>query len=469
MTDRNIVLKRAADHARTYLAGIGERPVRATATGDELRRELAGPLPDTGEDPLDVIDRLAAAAAAGTVATQGPRYFGFVVGGSLPVATAADWLTSAWDQNAGLFVLSPAVAVIEDTVIGWIRDIVGLAPGWNGGFVTGGQMANFTGLASARLHVLRQAGWDVESKGLYGAPRVEVFVTSEAHYSIARSLRMLGLGDAAARPVGTDDQGRMRAAELAAMLRGSNGPAIVCAQAGNVNTGAFDPIADIAEEAASRGAWLHVDGAFGLWAALSPRLAPALAGIERADSIGTDAHKWLNVPYDCGIALCAHPDVQRSAMTLAAAYIEDSKGERDPHEFVPDESRRARSVPVYAAMRTLGREGLRVMIERSCALARRMAERLQAEPGVEVLNDVVLNQVLVRFTLANGGDADALTREVIAGVQADGTCWLGGTTWKGRVAMRISVSNWSTTESDADRSVEAILLASGSARRALLR
>ena len=459
MTDRDAVLLRAARHAQAYLADVATRPVKAAATGDELRRLLAGPLPEAGEEPLAVIDRLARAGADGTTATQNPRYFGFVVGGSLPVATAADWLTSAWDQNAGLFVLSPVVSVIEDAVIAWIREVVGLAPGWNGGFVTGGQMANFTGLASARLHVLRQAGWDVEADGLFGAPRVEVFVSEEAHYSIARSLRMLGLGDAAARPVPTDDQGRMRARELAALLAASSGPSIVCAQVGNVNTGAFDPLADIGDAAAARGAWLHVDGAFGLWAALSPERAPWLEGIARADSIATDAHKWLNVPYDCGVALCAHPEVQRAAMTLLAAYIEDSKVERDPHEFVPDESRRARAVPVYAAMRSLGRDGLRAMIERGCAMAQRMADGLRDRPGVHVLNDVVLNQVLVRFDAPDGGDGDAFTRAVIARVQADGTSWLGGTTWKGRAAMRISVSNWSTAAADADRTVEAILRA----------
>jgi glutamate/tyrosine decarboxylase-like PLP-dependent enzyme len=459
MTDRDAVLIRAARHAQAYLAGVADRRVGATATGDELRGLLAGPLPDEGEDPAAVIDRLAESARTGTVATQGPRYFGFVVGGSVPVATAADWLVSAWDQNAGLFVLSPAVSVMEDAVVGWIRDLVGLAPQWNGGFVTGGQMANFTGLASARLHVLRRAGWDVERDGLFGAPRVEVFVTEDAHYSIARSLRMLGLGEASMRPVPTDDQGRMRASNLAAMLASSTGPCIVSAQAGNVNTGAFDPVAEVADAARSRGAWLHVDGAFGLWAALSPELAPRLAGVEHADSIAVDAHKWLNVPYDCGVALCAHPEVHRAAMTLLAAYIEDSKVERDPHEFVPDESRRARSVPVYAVMRSLGRNGLRALVERGCAIARRMADGLDGHPGIEVLNDVVLNQVLVRFAPPDGGDADAFTREVITRVQNDGTCWLGGTTWKGRVAMRISVSNWSTSEADADRSVEAILRA----------
>jgi glutamate/tyrosine decarboxylase-like PLP-dependent enzyme len=461
MSLRDDVLTRAAHQAQRYLSTIADRHVGATATGAELRAALGGALPAAGEDPVTVVDRLAAAAETGTVATQGPRYFGFVVGGSLPIATAADWLVSAWDQNAGLFVLSPVVSVIEDTVIGWVRDVLGLPPTWNGGFVTGGQMANFTGLAAARLHVLREAGWDVEADGLNGAPPIDVYVTDEAHYSIFRSLRMLGLGDARAHRVPTDDEGRMQVGALASLLSGRTGPAIVSAQAGNVNTGAFDDIAAVADLAARRGAWLHVDGAFGLWAAASPALARHLDGIARADSIATDAHKWLNVPYDCGIALCSRPDVHRAAMTLLAAYIEDSKVERDPHEFVPDESRRARAVPVYAALRALGRDGLREMIEQGCAMARRMADRLRAQPGIHVLNEVVLNQVLVRFDPPGGGDGDAFTRDVVSRVQADGTCWLSGTTRKGTAAMRISISNWSTGEADIDRSAEAILRAAG--------
>ncbi len=460
MTERDDVLGRAAERAREYLDGVGTRHVGATMSGDELRAALGGPLGTAGEDPVAVIDRLADAGLRGTVATQGPRYFGFVFGGSLPVATAADWLVSAWDQNAGLFVLSPAVSVIEDTVIDWIRDLVGLAPHWSGGFVTGGQMANFTGLAAARLHVLREAGWDVEAQGLNGAPPVEVYVTDEAHYSILRSLRMLGLGDVSARHVPTDVQGRMDASALAAMLKAGSGPCIVSAQAGNVNTGAFDPIADVVDAAKSRDAWLHVDGAFGLWAAASPSLSHHLDGIAHADSIGTDAHKWLNVPYDCGVALCSRPDVHRAAMTLLAAYIEDSKVERDPHEFVPDESRRARAVPVYAALKALGRDGLREMVERGVAMARRMADRLRGQPGVHILNDVVLNQILVRFEPPDGdGDPDVFTRAVVSRVQADGTCWLSGTTRHGAAAMRISISNWSTVEADIDASADAILRA----------
>jgi glutamate/tyrosine decarboxylase-like PLP-dependent enzyme len=456
MTDRTELLRTAARHAEGFLDGIDRRPVGALATGDELRSALGGPLGRAGSDPRAVIETLAAAAGRGTVASQGPRFFGFVVGSSLPVATAADWLVSAWDQNAGLFVLSPLVAVVEEITAGWLRGIVGLPDDASVGFVTGCQMANFTGLAAARHHVLRGAGWDVEAHGLQGAPRLEVFVGDEAHYTIFMALRLLGVGAERARRVPTDGQGRMRAAELSRMLASSPGPAVVCAQAGSVNTGAFDPIEEIADAARSRGAWLHVDGAFGLWASASPALCSLVAGVASADSIATDAHKWLNVPYDSGIVFCAHRDAHRAAMSLGAAYIVADAVERDPHEFVPEESRRARAVPVYAALRSLGSDGLRELVERCCALARRMAERLSTSPAVRILNDVVLNQVLVRFEI-EGKDADVLTREVIAGVQREGTCWLSGTTWHGVAAMRVSVSSWRTTEEDVDRSAEAIL------------
>jgi len=456
VTDPSALLDRASMHARDFLVAIQERHVGAVASGDELRAMLGGPLAPGGADPSAVIETLAKAAERGTVGTQGPRYFGFVVGGSLPAATAADWLVSAWDQNAGLFVLSPIVAVIEEVTAGWLRSLAGLAPDASVGFVTGCQMANFTALAAARHHVLRSVGWDVESRGMRDAPPIDVFVSDEAHYTIVTSLRLLGFGASCARRIPTDGQGRMEGGALDQALAERSGPAIVCAQAGNVNTGAFDPIAAIAESCRRRGAWLHVDGAFGLWAAASPALRPFVAGIERADSIATDAHKWLNAPYDNGIVFCAHADAHRAAMSLAAAYIVADAVERDPHEFVPEESRRARAVPVYAALRSLGTEGLSDMVERGCALARRMADRLSKHRGVHVLNDVVLNQVLVRFE-AEGRDADAVTRSVIAGVQREGTCWLGGTTWHGLAAMRVSISSWRTTEEDIDRSADAIL------------
>jgi glutamate/tyrosine decarboxylase-like PLP-dependent enzyme len=456
MMERDALLDKAAQHTRRYLAEVGDRPVGATAGDDELRRRLGGPLPEAGRNATGVLDELAAAARDGTVATQGPRYFGFVVGGSLPVATAADWLVSGWDQNSGLHILSPLNAVVEQVAGDWIREIVGLPGSWSVGYVTGGSMANFTALAAARRHTLLAAGRDVEADGLYGAPPIRFLVSEDAHYSISTSLRMLGLGVNSMRAVRADRQGRMRVDDLRSALREGSGPCVICAQAGNVNTGAFDPLEDIAGVAREAGAWLHVDGAFGLWAAASPDLEYHLAGIGKADSISTDAHKWLNVPYDCGIVLCAHADVHRGAMTLAAAYIQESPEARDPREFVPEESRRARAVPVYAVLRTLGRSGLAELVERCCRHARRFAEGLR-DGGCEVLNEVVLNQVLVSF-----GEPEE-TRRVIAGIQNDGTCWCSGTEWQGRVAMRISVSSWATTDEDVEKSLAAMLRIAGRA------
>jgi glutamate/tyrosine decarboxylase-like PLP-dependent enzyme len=439
-------------HAAAWFAALDQRPVRATASAEELRQMLAGPLPQVGIAPERITELLAGAGMRGTVASAGPRYFGFVIGGSLPAAVAADWLVSAWDQNCAVYVHSPLVSVIEQITGGWLRELAGLPASMSFGFVTGCHMANFTGLAAARHRVLQSAGWDVEASGLFGAPPIEVVVSEEAHYTISTALRLLGLGGNRVRRIATDSQGRMRASALAAALEGGSGPCIVCAQAGNVNTGAIDPLGEIAKLARARGAWLHVDGAFGLWAAASPARAAQLRGIEQADSISTDAHKWLNVPYDCGIAFCADEAAHRSAMTLSAAYIISTGGERDPHEFVPEESRRARAIPVYAAVRTLGRVGLGELVERNCRQARRFAEALSAA-GYEVRNEVTLNQVVVSF-----GTAEQ-TQRTIAAIQEDGTCWCGGTVWKGRAAMRISVSNWSTTDEDVERSIQAILRA----------
>jgi glutamate/tyrosine decarboxylase-like PLP-dependent enzyme len=456
----NPVLTRAAEHAQTYLSTIRDRRVAAPLDGNALRRMLATPLDDRPTDAVSVIDTLAAAGREGTAASQGPRYFGFVVGGSVPAATAADWLVSAWDQNASLFVLSPVAAVVEEIVAGWIKELVGLPQAWSAGFVTGGQMANFTSLAAARHHVLHEAGWDVERDGLFGAPPIDVVVSAESHYTIFTSLRMLGLGGERVRRVDTDGQGRIQADALAHALQDGAGPCIICAQAGNVNTGAFDPLAEIAPLSRKRGAWLHVDAAFGLWAATSPALQSLVHGVELADSIATDAHKWLNVPYDSGIALTAHPASHRRALTLPAHYIQETKAERDPHEFTPEESRRARAIAIYAALRTLGRTGLREVVERCCVLARRMAATLSTHPQVRLLNDVVLNQVLVQFVPANRtADAARFTQSIITKVQDEGTCWLGATTWQGHVAARISISNWSTSEHDVDRSAAAILAA----------
>jgi glutamate/tyrosine decarboxylase-like PLP-dependent enzyme len=403
-----------------------------------------------------VVAELAEAAEAGLVASAGPRYFGFVIGGSLPAALAADWLAATWDQNAGLFVAGPAAAVVEDVCAGWLLELLGLPATASVGFTTGCTMANFTGLAAARHQVLAQAGWDVEADGLQGAPEVAVVVGAERHVSVDAALRYLGFGPARAHVVRADDQGRMRADELRSTLAGLDGPVIVCAQAGNVNTGAIDPLAEICAASHERGAWVHVDGAFGLWAAASPALRPMVEGVELADSWATDGHKWLNVPYDSGLVFVAHPAAHEAAMTKVASYlIGGQPGQRDAFNFVPESSRRARGFPIWAAIRSLGRDGIAEMIERTCEHARRFAEGLADVPGVEIRNEVVLNQVLVRF-FADGGDHDARTRAVAARLQQDGTLWAGPTVWHGGAALRISVSGWATTAEDVDRSVAAI-------------
>ena len=454
-TSTRALLEETARLAAGYRESLSERPVRTLLDPDELRRQLAVPLTQAGESTTEVIGALARVGAAGTVASAGPRYFGFVIGGSTPAALAADWLASAWDQNGGLYATSPLVAALEEVTAAWLRELAGLPASMSVGFVTGCQMASFTGLAAARHRVLRDAGWDVEAEGLFGAPPIDVLVGDEAHYTIFLALRLLGLGGGRLRRVPADRQGRMRAEALAQMLASVNAPCIVCAQAGNVNSGAFDPLEEIAALTHARGGWLHVDGAFGLWAAAAPPRAHLVRGIEKADSIATDGHKWLNVPYDCGVVFCADEAAHRSAMSLAtpsqaAPYLATSTRLRDPHEFVPEESRRARAVPLYAALRALGRDGLAELVERNCRQAQRFAAGLAAG-GHEVLNEVVLNQVVVAF-----GDAER-TRRVVAALQEDGTCWCGTTVWQGRTAMRISVSNWSTTEVDVEQSLAAML------------
>jgi len=468
MADRRTLLRQTADLAADFLDGVGDRPVRSRASHDELVTALGGPLPDRGEASGEVVGNLAAAADPGLVASAGPRFFGFVVGGGLPSALAADWLASAWDQNAGLYALSPAASVVEEVAAGWLVDVFGLPAGSSVGFSTGATMASFTALAAGRHRVLERAGWNVEEDGLTGAPPIAVVVGDEAHVTIHVSLQMLGLGRSRVHRVPADDQGRMRADALRETLAGLvGGPVLVSAQSGNVNTGAFDPLPEIVDAVRTvPNAWLHVDGAFGLWAAATPSLRHLVDGLADADSWTTDAHKWLNVPYDSGIVIVRDAAAHHAAMTLGASYYVETKGgERDPYNWVAESSRRSRGFAVYAALRELGRDGLAEMIDRCCSLARRMADGLRDTPGVTILNDVVLNQVLVRFAPpAVGGNGisedaaatDAFTREVIAAVQADGTCWLGGTTWQGMAAMRISVSNWSTTEADADLSVAAI-------------
>ena len=400
----------------------------------------------------DFLDTLVEDAGPGIVGIPSGRYFGFVIGGALPAAVAADWLTSVWDQNAGLYVGGPSAAVVEEVCRGWLAELLGLPPDVSVAYVTGCQMAHVTALAAARHHVLAQAGWDVAQDGLAGAPPIRVVVGAKRHVTIDRALRLLGIGAVSLEVVPVDDQGRMRVDEL----RLGDGPTIVCGQAGEVNTGAFDDLDAIAGIAAEAGAWFHVDGAFGLWAAASPQLRHLLRGSERADSWATDGHKWLNVPYDSGLAFCAHPEAHRAAMSVTASYLvhAEDKRHRDQVDWTPEFSRRARGFPIYAAIRSLGRAGISEMIERCCAHAQRFAEVLEAG-GATVLNDVVLNQVLVRI-----GDGER-TRETIARVQHEGTCWLGGTDWNGEHAMRISVSNFRTTADDVDRSAAAIFAAAG--------
>ena len=449
----DLLLARAHAHAETFLAGLPDRFVGARASRDEMMSALACPLPMSGEDPAAVLDLMAAQAERGASACAAPRYFGFVIGGSLPVALAADWLVSTWDQNAGIHVISPLAAALEEIAARWLLDLFDLPRESGVGFVTGCQMAHFTCLAAARHGVLRQAGWDVEVGGLQGAPRIRVVASQEAHITVDVALRYLGLGTGALVAIESDEQGRMRADRLREVLPTLAGPVIVVAQAGNVNTGAFDPLREIGELARERGAWMHVDGAFGLWARASEERCALADGIELADSWATDAHKWLNVPYDSGVAIVRHADDHRDAMTSTAAYLIQTRGaERDAVDWVPEFSRRARGIPVYATLRALGRDGVADLVDRCCARARQFAQLLSADPNVRILNDVVLNQVLVRF-----GDDDELTRAVTTGVQQDGTCWASGTTWHGLAAMRISVSNWATSEEDVEVSAAAML------------
>jgi glutamate/tyrosine decarboxylase-like PLP-dependent enzyme len=464
MPDRRTLLRQTAELAADFLDGLPSRPVHAVAGHDELLAAFGGPLPERGEASGEVVSELARIADPGLIGSAGPRYFGFVIGGGLPAALAADWLTSTWDNNAGLYAIGPSASVAEEVAGAWLIELFGLPPTASIGYSTGATMASFTALAAGRHRVLERAGWNVEDDGLQGAPEITVVVGAEAHVTIHVSLQMLGLGRSRVRKVEADGQGRMRPDRLREVLADlGDRPVLVCAQSGNVNTGAFDPLPEIV--AAVRelpNAWLHVDGAFGLWAATSPSLRHLTVGLADADSWTTDAHKWLNVPYDSGIVITRDAAAHHAAMTLGAAYyVETAGAERDPYNWVAESSRRARGFPIYAAIRELGREGIVAMVDRCCAIAHQMADGLRGAPGVTILNDVVLNQVLVRFAPPDEPNADAatidqFTRDVVAAVQADGTCWLGGTTWRGMAAMRISVSNWSTTEADADISVAAI-------------
>ncbi|WP_460345236.1 pyridoxal phosphate-dependent decarboxylase family protein [Actinoallomurus acanthiterrae] len=449
------VLRRGYEHAARWRASVAERPVFPSVDPAELRSLLdAGKVPERGEDAVAVLDVLARAGELGSTASAGPRYFGYVIGSSLPVAVAADWLVSAWDQNATLYSCGPAVCVIEDVCAGWLVDLLGLPHQTSVGFTTGTQMAAFTALAAARHRLLAAQGWDAEADGLWGAPRIPVIASAQRHASVDRALRYLGMG-ARVRPVACDANGAVVLGALAEALDEVERPPIVCVQAGNINTGAVDPLAEVCELVHARDGWVHVDGAIGLWALASAEHRHVLRGAELADSWTTDAHKWLNVPFDCGVAFVAHPEAHVAALRVTADYLEVSE-RRDQINTVPEWSRRARSVPLYAALRTLGRSGVADLVDRNIANARQMAARLSAEPGVEILNDVVLNQVLVRFT-APDHDADLLTAEVIRRVQDEGTCWLSGSTVDDRPVMRVSVCSWLTSTDDIDRGADAIV------------
>jgi glutamate/tyrosine decarboxylase-like PLP-dependent enzyme len=450
------LLRRTADLAADFLDSLDRRPVWPDASVEELRSSLGGSLQDEPLDPAEVIEELVRAAEPGVVGIPSGRYFGFVIGGAVPASLAADWLTSVWDQNAGLVVGGPSAAIVEEVAGAWLKDLLGIPTSASFSFVTGCQMAHVTSLAAARHAILDRVGWDVEQDGLAGSPPIRVFLGGKRHVTIDRALRLLGLGSEAAIRVETDGQGRMRAQALAEALRTMEGPAIVCAQVGEVNTGAVDPLPDIAELCADAGAWLHLDGAFGLWASASPSLRPLVAGVEHADSWATDAHKWLNVPYDCGLAFVADTDAHRAAMRLVAEYlVVDEKATRDAMDWTPEFSRRARGFAVYAALRSLGRSGVAELVDRCCRHARTFGDELSRLPGCEILNEIVLNQVLFRF------GNDATTSAVLAAVQESGEAWMSGTTWEGRAAIRISVSNWRTSDEDVARTVAAFRRAVG--------
>ena len=439
------LLADVARRATTYMAAVPGRGVVPRPEDLTRLRALGGPLPEAPSDASEVIRLLDEIGSPATVTSTGGRYFGFVTGGVLPAALAANWLAGAWDQNTALTVMSPVAAALEEIVLGWLHEIFGLPVSCGAGFVTGATMANFTCLAAARGELLRRAGWNAEERGLFGAPELKVVVGGDVHVSLLKALSMLGLGRSRVTIVPADNQGRMRADSLPIL----DDRTIICIQAGNVNTGAFDPAAKICPRAREAGAWVHVDGAFGLWAAAVPQRAHLLSGFFEADSWATDCHKWLNVPYDSGMAFVREAEHLQNAMTISAGYLPVGDT-REPGQYTPEASRRARGVEIWAALKSLGRSGLAGMVERHCRLATRFAEGL-SRAGYSVLNDVVLNQVLVSF-----GDA-ALNKRIIAEIQKDGTCWCGGTDWQGSTAMRISVSCWATTEEDIDRSLAAII------------
>lgn len=448
------LLAETAERAARYLAGINDRPVAPRPEAVARLEALGGTLPEGPTSPADVLALLDDVGSPATVATTGGRYFGFVIGGTLPASLAANWLAGAWDQNACMRVMSPVAARIEEIVQAWILELLGLPSTCGIGYVTCTTTANFSGLAAARSAILQRAGWNVEDDGLFGAPPIQVVVGAEVHVSVLKALNMLGLGRSRVITVPADGQGRMRTDALPTL----DDRTVICLQAGNVNTGAFDPATEICARAHEAGAWVHVDGAFGAWAAVSPLYAPLFEGFANADSWAIDCHKWLNVPYDSGIVVVRESEHLRRALSAGnAAYLKPS-AQREPWHYTPESSRRARAIELWAAIRSLGRSGLRELIERNCRQARLFAERLRAA-GFTVLNDVVLNQVLVSF-----GSAEE-TQRVIAAIQSDGTCWCGGTEWQGHTAMRISVSSWATTDDDVEQSAAAMIRIANAIRK----
>jgi len=451
------LLRATTENAIRYLDGLDDRSVFPTPDAIARLAELGGSLPDAPTDPAEVIRLLDEIGSPATVASAGNRYYGFVIGGSLPAALAANWLAGVWDQNSAMYVSSPLASVLETVARGWILDVLGLPSSAEIGFVTGATMGNFTALAAARHAVLARKGWDVEAQGLFGAPEIKVVVGNEVHASLLKALSLLGLGRERIMRVPVDDQGRMRADQLPPL----DDQTILCVQAGNVNTGAFDPAQALCEIAHKAGAWVHVDGAFGLWLAADPKRAHLTTGVADADSWSTDCHKWLNVPYDSGLAIVRDPLQLRAAMSSSASYLIASE-QRDPMQYTPEMSRRARGIEIWAALRSLGKSGLAEMIEQNCQQAERFADGLSAA-GFKVLNEVVANQVMVSF-----GDAET-TKQVQAAIQREGTSWMGGTVWQGQTAMRISVSCWATTDADVDRSLAAMVRIAGQARAATSR
>ncbi len=443
------LLQDTAQRAIRYLAELDDREVAPSVEAVAALGSLDTFLPDRPTEPAEVLDLLDAYGSPATTANTGGRYYGFVTGGVLPAALAASWMSSTWDQNGLGYTNSPVAVVLEEIALRWLVDLLGLPSGCGGAFVTGATMANFTALAAARHAVLKRTGWDVEADGLFGAPPITVLIGEEAHPTLTKSLGLLGLGRNRVVKVPVDDQGRMRVDALPDIA----GPTIICTQAGNVNTGAIDPICELSDRSNQSGAWVHVDGAFGLWAQAAPQRRYMTAGIEKADSWATDAHKWLNVTYDCGLAFVKDPAALRAAMSISAVYLPQTT-RREPLHYTPEASRRARGIEIWATLRSLGRTGVADLIEDNCRMATRFAEKLQ-QAGFEIVNGVMLNQVLVSFGTPEH------TLAVIKRIQEDGTCWCGSTVWQGRTAMRISVSSWTTTEEDVDRSVAAMIRCEG--------